>query len=54
MICIFQEAMGLSSLRPDLDARGVKLYAVVHQNLGVDEFRAFFKGEIYLDTLVSK
>jgi len=50
---ILKEALGLSSLLPELDTHGVKLHAVVHQTLGVDEFRPFFKGDIYLDTEVS-
>lgn len=44
-----EEALGLSSLRPKLDAHGVPLYAVVHEELGVAEFQPFFKGEIFLD-----
>jgi len=44
-----EEAQGLSSLRPQLDAHGVPLYAVVHEVLGVAEFQPFFKGEIFLD-----
>ncbi|CAG5130336.1 unnamed protein product, partial [Candidula unifasciata] len=46
---IMAEALGLSSLKPQLDARGVPLYAVVHETLGVAEFQPFFKGEIFLD-----
>ena len=46
---IFQEAIGLSSLLPELEAHRVQLHAVVHETLGVDEFRPFFKGNIYLD-----
>ncbi|OWF37831.1 hypothetical protein KP79_PYT06030 [Mizuhopecten yessoensis] len=43
------EALGLSSLLDDLNAHGVKLYGVVHQTLGVEEFKPFFKGQIFLD-----
>lgn len=39
----------MSSLRPQLDARSVPLYAVVHEDLGVAEFRNYFQGEIFLD-----
>ncbi|GFO33243.1 redox-regulatory protein fam213a [Plakobranchus ocellatus] len=46
---VMQEAQGLSSLRPQLDALSVPLYAVVHENLGVAEFQPFFDGEIFLD-----
>lgn len=45
-----EEALGLSSLQPELSALGVELYAVVHQTLGVEEFRPFFKGDIFLDS----
>jgi len=44
-----EEAAGLSSLKPELDARGFNLYAVVHQRLGHKEFQPYLKGEIYLD-----
>ena len=44
-----EEAIGLSSLLPELEAHRVQLHAVVHETLGVDEFRPFFKGNIYLD-----
>lgn len=44
-----EEALELSSLKPKLDALGVQLLAVVHQRHGIDEFRPFFKGSIYLD-----
>jgi hypothetical protein len=49
----FQEALELSFLKPELDTLGVKLYAVVHQTLGVEEFKDFFKGEVFLDDQVS-
>lgn len=44
-----EEAIELSSLLPDLEAHRVQLHAVVHETLGVDEFRPFFKGNVYLD-----
>lgn len=44
-----EEALGLSSLKPQLDTHGVPLYAVVHEALGVAEFQPFFKGDIFLD-----
>lgn len=31
---------------------GVRLVAVTHQSKGVDEFKSYFKGDIYLDTEV--
>jgi len=46
-----EEAQGLSSLRSSLDKAGVRLCAVVHEDLGtqVQDFRPFFQGPIYLD-----
>uniref|UniRef100_A0A3P9LM08 Peroxiredoxin-like 2A n=1 Tax=Oryzias latipes TaxID=8090 RepID=A0A3P9LM08_ORYLA len=41
----------LSSLKPQLDQLGVSLYAVVKEDVGteVQNFRPYFKGEIFLD-----
>lgn len=44
-----EEARGLSSLRPALEAAGVPLYAVVHEDLGVPQFQPYFDGQIFLD-----
>lgn len=45
-----EHALDLSSKHPDFAAKGVKLAAVVHEKLGVEEFSGFFKnGEIYFD-----
>lgn len=44
-----EEALGLSSLKPELETRGVALHAVVHETLGVKEFQPFFKGDVFLD-----
>ncbi|KAK2876008.1 hypothetical protein Q8A67_020104 [Cirrhinus molitorella] len=48
---IMAEASGLSALKPELDKRGVSLFAVVKENIGseIDDFRAYFNGEIFLD-----
>uniref|UniRef100_A0A3Q4BYQ4 Peroxiredoxin-like 2A n=1 Tax=Mola mola TaxID=94237 RepID=A0A3Q4BYQ4_MOLML len=45
------EAAELSSLKPQLDELGVPLYAVVKEDVGteVQNFRPYFKGEIFLD-----
>lgn len=43
------EAQGLSSLVPEMDARGVRLHAVVHEVLGAEDFKPFIKGSVYLD-----
>ena len=52
-IRFLQEAQALSSLVPFLDEHGVNLYAVVHEVLGTEEFKAFFSGEVFLDPEVS-
>lgn len=51
---LFQEAAELSSLKPELDELGVPLYAVVKEDAGteVQNFKAFFKGEVFLDEKV--
>ncbi|MED6240982.1 Peroxiredoxin-like 2A [Ataeniobius toweri] len=52
LFCSFQqEAAELSSLKPQLDKLGVPLYAVVKEDVGteVQNFRPYFKGEIFLD-----
>lgn len=33
----------------ELNSLGIGLYAVVHEDLGIDEFRNYFKGQIFLD-----
>jgi hypothetical protein len=41
---------GLSSLKPQLDARGVRLIGVAGEHLGREEFlKDFWKGELYFD-----
>lgn len=49
-----QEAAELSSLKPQLDQLGVPLYAVVKEDVGteIQNFRPYFKGEIFLDEKV--
>lgn len=44
-----EEAAELSSLMPQFEAHGFDLFGIVHENRGVEAFRAFFKGPIYLD-----
>lgn len=46
-----EEAAELSSLKPQLEELGVPLYAVVKEDVGteVQNFRPYFKGEIFLD-----
>ncbi|KAM3592122.1 uncharacterized protein V6R79_013079 [Siganus canaliculatus] len=48
---IMAEAAELSSLKPQLDELGVPLYAVVKEDVGteIQNFRPYFKGEIFLD-----
>ena len=50
---MWQEAAGLSSLKADLNQLNVPLYGIVHEELGVDEFRSYLKGELLLDTEVA-
>ncbi|PIO75835.1 hypothetical protein TELCIR_02102 [Teladorsagia circumcincta] len=49
--CMFcrKEAAALSSLEPELKAAGIDLVAVVHETKGVNEFKPYFKGDIYYD-----
>ena len=49
-----QEATQLSSLKADLDACGVGLYAVVHETFDVPGYQPFFAGEVYYDSEVSQ
>lgn len=53
-IGVLQEAAELSSLKPELDELGVPLFAVVKEDIGteVQNFRPFFKGEVFLDEKV--
>ncbi|GMT14640.1 hypothetical protein PFISCL1PPCAC_5937, partial [Pristionchus fissidentatus] len=45
-----REAAHLSELKGLLDEAGVRLVAVSYQLKGVDEFKPYFKGDVYLDT----
>uniref|UniRef100_A0A7M7NEU3 Peroxiredoxin-like 2A n=1 Tax=Strongylocentrotus purpuratus TaxID=7668 RepID=A0A7M7NEU3_STRPU len=45
-----EEAKELSSLKPELDALGIPLYAVLLEPGGYKEFLPFFSGEVFLDT----
>lgn len=46
-----EEAAELSSLKPQLEERGVPLVAVVKENIGteIQDFRPHFAGDIYID-----
>lgn len=44
-----EEAKQLSSLHDVMATHGVGLHAVVHETLGAEEFKAFFKGDVYYD-----
>lgn len=44
-----EEASELSSLKPELDQRGVNLVGVVHEEMGVKEFQPYLNSTIYLD-----
>jgi hypothetical protein len=47
-----REAGELSKLKTELDARGIRLIGVVHETLGVEEFRPYLQGPIYYDEKV--
>lgn len=44
-----EEASELSSLKPELDQRGVNLVGIVHEKKGVKEFQPYLISPIYLD-----
>ncbi|KHJ98628.1 hypothetical protein OESDEN_01382 [Oesophagostomum dentatum] len=44
-----KEAAELSSLEPNMKAAGINLIAVVHETKGVDNFKPYFKGDVYYD-----
>ena len=50
---LHQEAASISSLKPALEAKGVPLYGLVHEERGTEEFRQYFRGPLFLDTQVS-
>ncbi len=43
----------MSKLKEELDQAGVALYGVVHETRGVDAFKPYLKGDVYLDVEVS-
>ena len=43
----------LSSLKPELDQRGVNLVGIVHEKKGVKEFQPYLSSPIYLDEEVT-
>ncbi|KIH60545.1 hypothetical protein ANCDUO_09203 [Ancylostoma duodenale] len=48
MLCR-KEAAELSTLEPNMKAAGINLVAVVHETKGVNDFKPYFKGEVYFD-----
>lgn len=44
-----EEALELSSLRPELDQKGVSLVGVVHEERGAKEFQPYLNSPLYLD-----
>ena len=44
-----EEAVQLSKLEPTLSKLNVPLIAVLHEELGHEEFQAFFKGPLFYD-----
>ena len=47
-----EEALGLTKLKPQLESANMRLLGVVHEDLGVNEFKEYFGGEIFLDNQV--
>ncbi|XP_037514569.1 prostamide/prostaglandin F synthase isoform X1 [Rhipicephalus sanguineus] len=45
------DAVRLSRIKPQLDAAGVRLVGIGHENIGLEDFRRgeYFKGELYVD-----
>lgn len=44
-----REAINISGLSDKLNAKGVRLIGVLHEFLGAEEFKPYFKGDLYLD-----
>lgn len=53
-MCVFKEGSKLSSLKPEFEKYKFNLYAVAHEEFGVDGFKPYFKGEVFLDLDVKK
>ncbi|XP_069977491.1 peroxiredoxin-like 2A [Penaeus vannamei] len=43
------EALALSSLKSQFEAKNVALYGLLHEELGAKEFTKFLDGELFLD-----
>ncbi|CAL4123055.1 unnamed protein product [Meganyctiphanes norvegica] len=44
-----EEAQELSNLAASFEAKGVPMYAILHEQLGHKEFAPFFTGDLFLD-----
>jgi len=44
-----EDAAEIAALKPQLDELNIKLVGIVHEAFGTDEFRQFWKHELYLD-----
>uniref|UniRef100_A0A0K0D0A8 Peroxiredoxin-like 2A n=1 Tax=Angiostrongylus cantonensis TaxID=6313 RepID=A0A0K0D0A8_ANGCA len=44
-----KEAAELSSLSPIMEEAGIQMVAAVHEVKGVNEFKPYFKGDVYFD-----
>ncbi|KAK0411286.1 hypothetical protein QR680_005581 [Steinernema hermaphroditum] len=44
-----REAAELSTLKDELDKKGIQFFGVVHEYKGVEGFKPFFKGDVYYD-----
>lgn len=49
--CLFcrREASQLSDMKAKFDQKRVKMIAIVHETKGVEEFKPYFKGDVYFD-----
>ncbi len=54
MYISLQEASWLSSLLPELNKRGVRLYGVLLEEKGANSFNQYLKGELLFDEKVIK
>ena len=49
MFQLLQEAASISSLKPALEAKGIPLYGILHEEGGAESFKKYLKGPLFLD-----
>ena len=53
LLChIIKEATQLSALAPELEALGVPIYGILHEEKGAEGFKPYLKGELLFDEKV--